>query len=233
LQIDRGPFEEPFTENDLYLVDAIAASAAIGIESAQLVVQQREQFIQTVSTLARAVAMRDQYTGDHTQRVTDYALVLAEELKLSTAEKYQIQVGTPLHDIGKIGIDDSILRKPGKLTPSEFETMKTHTIKGASILQSISSLGPMIPIVRNHHERWDGTGYPDRQRQKQIALMARIVCVADAFDAMTSHRPYRPALPAETAFLELLKHAGSHFDPDCVHAFLRQRRKVEQLLTAR
>ncbi len=219
LQLDSSAFQEPFTENDLYLVDAIAATAAIGIESAQLVELQREQFIQTVTTLARAVEMRDQCTGDHTKRVTDYALMLADELKLSPVERYQIQIGTPLHDIGKIGIDDAILRKPGKLTAGEFECMKTHTTKGAAMLDSIGSLGPMIPIVRHHHERWDGTGYPDRIGQKNIALIARIVAVADAFDAMTSDRPYRPALPGEHAFLELLKQAGTHFDPDCVQAF--------------
>ena len=117
--------------------------------------------------------MRDQYTGDHTQRVTAYALLLAEELKLPATEKYQIQIGTPLHDIGKIGIDDAILRKPGKLTAEEYESMKSHTIKGASILESIRTLRPMIPIVRHHHERWDGTGYPDGLGQKRaLSLMA-------------------------------------------------------------
>lgn len=230
LQLDRGPFQEPFTESDLYLLDAMAASAAVGIESAQLVEQQREQFIQTVTSLARAVEMRDQYTGDHTRRVTDYALLLAEELKLLSAEKYKIQVGTPLHDIGKIGIDDAVLRKPGKLTTSEFEYMKSHTVKGAAILDTIFTLGPMIPIVRHHHERWDGSGYPDRIGGEQISLTARIVAVADAFDAMTSDRPYRPALPPDLAFLELHRQAGKHFDPACVQAFLRQRTRVESLL---
>lgn len=230
LQLDRGFMQEPFTENDLYLTDAIAASAAVGIESAQLVEQHREQFIQTVTTLARAVEMRDQYTGDHTKRVTDYAMLLADELKLPPAERYQIQIGTPLHDIGKIGIDDAILRKPGKLTASEFECMKTHTTKGAAILETICNLGPMIPIVRHHHERWDGTGYPDRIGQTAIALIARIVAVADAFDAMTSHRPYRPAMSMDAAFLEILKNSGSHFDPTCAQAFLRQRRRIEDLM---
>jgi putative nucleotidyltransferase with HDIG domain len=230
LQLDRGPFQEPFTDNDLYLVDAIAASAAVGIESAQLVEMQRDQFVQTVTTLARAVEMRDQCTGDHTKRVTDYALILAEEMKLPSVEKYQIQIGTPLHDIGKIGIDDAILRKPGKLTAGEFECMKTHTTKGAAMLEKIGNLGPMIPIVRHHHERWDGTGYPDKIGHEHITLIARIVAVADCFDAMTSQRPYRPAMPAEAAFLELLKQSGTHFDPNCVQAFLRQRRKVERRL---
>jgi hypothetical protein len=230
LQLDRGIFQDAFEENDLYLADAIAASVAVGIESAQLVQQQREQFIQTVTSLARAVEVRDQYTGNHTRRVTDYALLLAEELQLPATEKYQIQLGTPLHDIGKIGIDDAILRKPGKLSFDEFESMKTHTIKGAAILQSIDNLGPMIPIVRHHHERWDGTGYPDRLAGDGIAMTARIVAVADAFDAMTTDRPYRPALPTEQAFLELVRMAGQHFDPACIDAFMRLRNKVEARL---
>ncbi|MBI3824107.1 MAG: HD domain-containing protein [Planctomycetes bacterium] len=230
LHLDRGFVEDPFSENDLYYADAIAASVAVGIETAQLVEQQREQFIETVTTLARAVECRDQYTGDHTRRVTDYSLMLAEELKLSANEKYQIQIGTPLHDIGKIGIDDAILRKPGKLTQGEFEHMKTHTTKGAGMLDSMKHLIPMIPIVRHHHERWDGTGYPDHLSHEQIPQIARIVSVADAFDAMTSDRPYRPAMPADRAFLELVGKAGTHFDPNCVYAFMRLRQKIEGMM---
>jgi HD-GYP domain-containing protein (c-di-GMP phosphodiesterase class II) len=230
LHLDRGFLDDPFTENELYYADAIAASVAVGIETAQLVEQQREQFIQTVTTLARAVECKDQYTGDHTKRVTDYALLLADELKLSPNEKYQIQIGTPLHDIGKIGIDDAILRKPGKLTAGEFEHMKTHTVKGAVMLDNMIHLGPMIPIVRHHHERWDGSGYPDGLRQDQIPQIARIVSVADAFDAMTSDRPYRPAMPADRAFLELIGKAGVHFDPNCVYAFMRIRQKIERMM---
>lgn len=227
LQLDRGPLQSPFEEEDLYLADAIAASVAVGIESAQLVEKQREQFVQTVASLARAVEMRDQYTGDHTRRVTDYALMLAEEISLPAVERYHIQVGTPLHDIGKIGIDDAILRKPGKLTIDEFESMKSHTLKGAAILESMCSLTPMIPIVRNHHERWDGNGYPDRLAGNRIAITARVVSVADAFDAMTSDRPYRRALTSDQAYHELVHMAGSHFDPQCIGAFLRLRPKIE------
>jgi putative nucleotidyltransferase with HDIG domain len=230
LHLDRGPFQEPFTESDLYLADAIAASVAIGIESGQLIEQQREQFLQTVTTLARTVEARDQYTGDHTRRVTEYSLILADELRVSALERHLIEVGTPLHDIGKIAIDDAILRKPGKLSEGEFEFMKTHTVKGAAMLDSMFSLTPMIPIVRHHHERWDGTGYPDRLAGSHIPLNARVVAVADAFDAMTSHRPYRPAMAAEQAFLELIRKAGSHFDPACVQAFLRARTQIETML---
>jgi HD-GYP domain-containing protein (c-di-GMP phosphodiesterase class II) len=227
LHLDRAPLQEPFNQEEFYLADAIAASVSVGIESARLFEKQRELFINTVSTLARAVEMRDQYTGDHTQRVTDYALMLAEALQLSPAERYQIQLGTPLHDIGKIGVDDAVLRKPAKLTPQEFEQMKAHTWKGAVILQTIPDLAPVIPIIRHHHERWDGTGYPDRLASEQISPLARIVAVADAFDAMTSDRPYRPSMSPDQAFQELRDKAGSHFDPECVQAFMRLRPRVE------
>jgi putative nucleotidyltransferase with HDIG domain len=230
LHIDRGPFQEAFTRNDFYLADAIAASVAVGIECTQSAERQRDQFIQTITALVRTVEVRDQYTGNHTQRVTDYALRLAEKLGVSPQERQHIEIGTPLHDIGKIGIDDAILRKPGRLTTEEFEIMKQHTLKGAAILESIPALGPIIPIVRNHHERWDGGGYPDGLAQEQIARVARIVAVADAFDAMTSHRPYRRALSAEAAFTELKQKAGSHFDPDCVAAFLSLRADIEPRL---
>jgi HD-GYP domain-containing protein (c-di-GMP phosphodiesterase class II)/pSer/pThr/pTyr-binding forkhead associated (FHA) protein len=230
LHLDRGPFQEPFSREDFFLADAIAASVSSAIESAQLVARQRDEFVGTITALARAVEVRDQYTADHTQRVTDYALMLAEALKLSATERYYIQIGTPLHDVGKIGIEDAILRKPGRLTPEEFEQMKLHTLKGAAILETIPALKPVIPIVRHHHERWDGSGYPDRLAREQIAQVARIVAVADAFDAMTSDRPYRPALPPDVAFAELLDKAGSHFDPVCVEAFLGLRARVEELL---
>jgi hypothetical protein len=232
MHLDRGPFQEPFTEKELYLADAIAASVAVGIESARLIEQQREQFLQTVTTLARTVEARDQYTGDHTRRVTDYSLLLADELRVSTVERHLIQVGTPLHDIGKIAIDDAILRKPGKLSEGEFEFMKTHTIKGATMLDGMFSLVPMIPIVRHHHERWDGSGYPDRLAGDKIPLNARVVAVADAFDAMTSHRPYRSAMSPDSAFQEIMRKAGSHFDPSCVQAFVRARARVESMMKA-
>ncbi|MBX9679753.1 MAG: HD domain-containing protein [Gemmataceae bacterium] len=229
LHLDRGPMQAPFAESDLFLADAIAASVAVGIECAQLVDLQRDQFVQSVTTLARAVEMRDQYTGDHTKRVAEYSLLLADALDVTAAERYQIQIGAPLHDVGKIGVDDAVLRKPGRLNAQEFLHIQQHTVKGAEMLQQMFSLTQVIPIVRHHHERWDGTGYPDRIGRDQIALTARIVAVADAFDAMTSHRPYRPAMPSQLAFLELLSKAGTHFDPTCVQAFLQIRSQVEQL----
>src|SRR5262249_54538767 len=175
----------------------------------------------TVTMLAQAVELRDQYTGGHTARVTEYSILLGQHLELSPEDMHLIRIGTPLHDIGKIGIDDAILRKPGKLTPAEFDVMKSHTTKGAKILEQVDDLQPMIPIVRSHHERWDGKGYPDGLAGDQIPLLARIVGVCDAFDAMTSDRPYRQGLPADAAFAEVEKMRGTQFDPAIADAFLK------------
>src|SRR6266478_1381283 len=145
LHLDRGPFQDPFTRQDLELADAIAANMSAGIESALLMQEkQKNIFVQTVIALAQAIELRDQYTGGHTQRVTDYSLLLAEHLKLSAADRHALRVGAPLHDIGKIGIDDAILRKRGRLTPDEYEQMKSHTVKGAMILGTIAELDFII-----------------------------------------------------------------------------------------
>src|SRR5262249_1317261 len=145
-----------------HLASAIAAVVSNGIENTQLVEREREQFVQTLTALGRDVEVRDEYTANHTSRVTQYALLLAQQLRLSAQDYARLQIGTRLPDIGKIGIDDAILRKPGKLTVEEFETMKLHTLKGAAILETVPALCGLIPIARHHHERWDGGGYPDR-----------------------------------------------------------------------
>jgi HD-GYP domain-containing protein (c-di-GMP phosphodiesterase class II) len=233
LQLDRGPDQQPFTKDDLRLADAIATTVSAGIESAQLVESQRTLFLQTVTAMAQMVEVHDLYTGGHIQRVTDYALLLAKELGLPIAERRILEIGTPLHDIGKIAIDTAILRKPGRLTAGEFEQMKAHTYRGAEILAVIPDFKAFVPIVRHHHERWDGRGYPDALTGDRIPFMARIVAVADAFDAMTSHRPYRPNLSVAQAFAEIAAGAGSHFDPACVQAMLRLRPHFERLFLER
>ena len=230
LHLDRGPDQAPFTQDDLFLADAIAASVSTGIECSHLIEVQREQALHTVTALAQAVEMRDQYTGGHTQRVTAYAMMLAQELKMGQPELHLLQIGTPLHDIGKIGINDDVLRKPGRLTPAEFDHMKSHTTKGAAIIETIPSFMGVLPIVRNHHERWDGSGYPDGLAGEKISRLARVVCVADAFDAMTSERPYRCGMPPAMAFDEIAAKAGAHFDPECVAAFLRLRERLQSMM---
>jgi HD-GYP domain-containing protein (c-di-GMP phosphodiesterase class II) len=156
--------------------------------------------------------------------------LLAEEMGLSELDRYRLRIGAPLHDIGKIGIHDLVLRKATRLTPEEFEHLQSHTVKGAAILDSIPGLEQVIPIVRNHHERWDGHGYPDRLAGPHIPLLARLVAIADAFDAMTTDRPYRIGLSVEEAFVQIARSGGSQFDPEGAEAFLRMRPRIEQLL---
>jgi putative nucleotidyltransferase with HDIG domain len=220
LHLDRSPWQKPFTMDDLHLADALAANVSAGIECAQLVRKQRDLFLNTITVLAQAVEMRDEYTGGHTFRVSTYSLMLAQRLQMPAADIDLIRIGTPLHDIGKIGIDDAILKKPDKLTPEEFEIMKTHTVKGAEIISTVPDLRPIIPIVRHHHERWDGKGYPDGLGGEAISPLARVVALADAFDAMTSDRPYRKGMPAEVAFSEIAHQSGRQFDPTFAGVFL-------------
>jgi len=235
LHLDRSYWQKPFTEDDLHLADALAAHVSAGIECAQLIRRQRDLFLNTIEILAQAVELRDEYTGGHTARVTNYAVLLAQHLKLPPKEIELIRIGTPLHDIGKIGIDDSILRKPGRLTAEEFAIMQTHTVKGAAIISTIPDLHPVLPIVRSHHERWDGQGYPDRLAAENIPLAARIVAVADAFDAMTSNRPYhadKKGRPPEQAFAEVERQAGRQFDPKCAAAFLEIQPQILEAMAA-
>jgi hypothetical protein len=231
IHLDRGPAEKPFDVAELHLADAIAASIAGSIESAQfLLAKQRSWFIQTVITLAQTIELRDPYTAGHAERVTEYALLLADELKLPAQARHHIEIGGPLHDIGKIGVRDSVLCKPGRLSDDEFDHMKSHTVKGAAILGTIPDLEAVLPIVRNHHERWDGRGYPDRLAGKEIPLVSRIVAVADAFDAMTSNRPYRSRLSIEAALEQLRQGTGAQFDPDCARAFLSLGQRLDRML---
>jgi putative nucleotidyltransferase with HDIG domain len=232
IHLDRSYWQKAFTEDDLHLADALAAHVSAGIECAQLLRRQRELFLQTISALASAIETRDPYTGGHTARVTAYSLLVGEELGLSAKELDQLRTGGPLHDIGKIGIDDAILRKPEKLTDDEFDIMKSHTTLGDDILKSIPELKDIRPIVRSHHERWDGNGYPDALAGEAIPLLARVVAVADSFDAMTTKRPYNTnhVRTPEDAFAEVSRCAGSQFDPRCARAFVAVREKVVEAM---
>lgn len=228
LHLDRSYWQKQFSDDDLHLADAMAASVSAGIESAQLLQKQRDLFYNTITVLAQSVEMRDPYTGGHTLRVTQYSMLLAQQMNLSPEDQKLIRIGTPLHDIGKIGIDDAILRKPGKLTNEEFTIMKSHTVKGAAILATVPDLGPVIPIARSHHEQWSGQGYPDGLAGEKISHLARIVAVADAFDAMTSDRPYRKGMPLQVAYDEVQKMAGKQFDPDYAAGFLQIKERISE-----
>lgn len=175
----------------------------------------------TVRTLAGALELRDDQTGDHAERVTQTGLRLARVVAPELAADPQLEYGFLLHDLGKIGVPDQVLLKPGPLTPTEMAQMTEHPVLGARLLERLPYLGGIArEIVLHHHERWSGTGYPSGLRGEQIPLAARIFALADSFDAMTNDRPYRSALPLECALEEIDRGAGAQFDPELACAFL-------------
>jgi len=165
-----------------------------------------ESFVQTLEA-------RDSYTAGHSQRVSDLAASLARELHVPEAEVTIIHIAGDLHDIGKVGIPDGILLKSGRLSPSEFEIIQKHATLGHDILKGVKGLEDVALMVRHHHERYDGRGYPDGLRGEDIPLGARIIAIADSFDAMTSNRTYRPVMSVEAALAELWRERGRQFDP--------------------
>jgi response regulator RpfG family c-di-GMP phosphodiesterase len=190
---------------------------------------------ETVSALAGALESKDSSTGEHSQRVHRYALELAQEAAPEIVEDESVVYGFILHDVGKIGIPDRILKKPGPLTGPERRVMETHTVLGEQLLSGVSFLqGEGLGVVRSHHERWDGRGYPDGLAREDIPAAARVFAVADALDAMTSDRPYRKAMSWAAAGRELAAQAGKQFDPAVVEAFRsreRALRRVRRTLT--
>lgn len=179
------------------------------------------EHVETVFAFAEAIGARDYYTMGHSEKVAEYARMLAEYMGLDEKMVEMAYLCGIVHDVGKIGIPEDILNKPGRLTEEEYNIIKKHVEKGIDILACISWLEEIIPVIRAHHERYDGTGYPEQLKGDEIPLLGRIIAVADAFDAMTSDRSYRRALPLEVAVEELKKNAGRQFDPAVVRAFIK------------
>ncbi|MBX3159869.1 MAG: HD-GYP domain-containing protein [Deltaproteobacteria bacterium] len=178
---------------------------------------------QALFGLAEAIEAKDPYTKGHCGRVAAYSLVLAKEAGYPTDGLETLEFGAFLHDIGKIGIRDAVLLKPGPLDDNEWTHMREHPVKGYDIASKIEMLHPIMPAVRNHHERWDGSGYPDKMRAEDIPLAARIVAIADAYDAMATDRPYKKALPLEECEAILSKTAGKMYDPELIQVFVTRR----------
>ena len=179
----------------------------------------REMYIATMKSLAHVVEAKDPTTRGHLDRTAHYGLALAREIDPELAARPEVGHGFFLHDIGKVGIPESILCKAGPLTELEWVVMRSHPNQGARIVEPIPFMGDAVDIVRSHHERWDGAGYPRGLRGEEIPLAARIFAIADSFDAMTSDRPYRSALEPEQAVDEIRRGSGTQFDPACVRAF--------------
>lgn len=209
-----------FTDYDLGLMTVLANQVGIAMENAILYTSLKETFYSTAEALAQTVELKDPYTGGHTKRVMMYSMVIGKSLGLEKEELEKLRMAAILHDIGKIGIEDNVLLKQGELDEEEQKKIGKHPEYAADILGHVKHLDSIIPSVRGHHERLDGKGYPDRLRGAQIPLIARIIAVADTFDAMTTERPYRGMRKAEEVFEELRKCAGDQFDPDVVEALV-------------
>jgi HD-GYP domain-containing protein (c-di-GMP phosphodiesterase class II) len=185
-----------------------------------------------LSVLSRAIEARDEYTRGHSARVTAIADAIARRLGWDEERLDLLQLGGPLHDVGKLAISDDVLRKPGRLDDDELAQIREHPRLGARMLLRMAAFRGALPYVLYHHERWDGTGYPTGRAGEQIPLEARVLAVADAFDAMTSDRPYRPALSREEALAEVERCSGTQFDPEIVRIFLDLFAEAEELAAA-
>jgi putative nucleotidyltransferase with HDIG domain len=216
---------EDYTNYDKDMMTFIANSTGIGMENARLLKQLQVTYVSTLKTLISVMEAKDAYTKGHTERVASYAVAIAAKLMLPEPMRRRITFGALLHDIGKLGVMESILYKEGKLDTTEWDLLKSHPEIGASVVDKMEFLTGTSEIVKHHHESWDGTGYPDGLKGEEIPLGARIVAVADSFDAMTTNRSYRRALSIDEAIERMQSAAGTQFDPRIVRLFVHHIRE--------
>lgn len=236
LAIDKNDHSE-FTSIDLKLLNNVSSQCSIFMENVSLYQDMQGLFMGVLHALTRSIDAKDAYTRGHSQRVAELSRALAQKVGLPEEQCERIYLSGLLHDVGKIGVPEAVLTKPGRLTDAEFDAIKKHPVIGAQILGNIKQLQDIIPGVLYHHERWDGLGYPYNLTGDNIPLMGRIICVADSFDAMSSTRTYRPALPMETVLNEIVRCAGQQFDPALAKAFVTldfagYRRAIEEQLSS-
>jgi putative two-component system response regulator len=240
----RGTSEDVFAGKSLgaddYITKPVTSHQLVAVVRAREQRSKELQLIQlhssykaSLRTLANAIEDRDNRTGQHVERVNAYAQTLAQELNWSDELRSALEFGAILHDIGKIRVPDSVLSKPGKLTEDEWVEMRKHPEVGYRMIAAVPYLEPAAPIVLHHHERWDGHGYPLGLAGDAIPIQARLLAIVDTFDAMTTYRPYRPALPPAVAFETLMENSGTQFDPSIVDAFARcwERGDIQRLLS--
>jgi HD-GYP domain-containing protein (c-di-GMP phosphodiesterase class II) len=213
--------EGVFTDEDARLLQTLATQAATVFQIAKLYGDANELFLDTIQAMVASIDAKDPYTNGHSQRVSEFSVATGRQMNLPVEQLHHLRIGALLHDIGKIGIPDTILSKPGLLTAEEIETMKKHPAIGAAIMQNVHQLRQEIPALAEHHEHMDGTGYPHGLSGEQISLFGRIVAVSDVFDALTSDRPYRPAMDVEEVLNQMQRDSKTHFDPICMQALIQ------------
>jgi putative nucleotidyltransferase with HDIG domain len=228
LNLIRLQSSEPFSSLDLELINVLASQASISIENVRLYHNIRNNYLKTIRAFALAVEAKDEYTHGHSENVMKYAVMIAKHLNLPHQEIERVQYAGLLHDIGKIGVSEYILNKPGKLTPQEFQEIKKHPELGARIISDVPFLKSLVPLVLHHHEYFGGGGYPNGIAGEDIPFGARILTVSDAYEAMTSDRPYRKSLSQDIAFSILDTQRGIQFDPAIVDAFLEIMRQPQK-----
>lgn len=230
---------QPFLSPDVKLVSALAIQVSVTLQNARLFNNLQDLFVATIGSLTCAIDEKDAYTHGHSNRVTQYAVEIGKALNFSNKKLDVLELSAALHDVGKIGISDAVLGKPGKLTEEEWQEIKKHPGKGVHILKPVEGveealyvasrarilvpkedIKEIMPGIKHHHERYDGRGYPDGLAGEDIPLFARIIAVADAFDAMTSNRSYRAAFTQDEALAELKRNAGYQHDPNIVEVFI-------------
>lgn len=216
-KLNKGNFDD----SDRQILVSLANLAAIAIQNAQFYQELQDLFLSTVKSLSAAIDAKDPYTKGHSERVTKYSITMAKALKKDPQFIKEIEWSASLHDIGKIGIGELILTKPGKLTDDEYKVIMGHPAIGESIMSPIKELKEILPGIRNHHERWDGKGYPDGLGKEEIPLLARIIALSDTYDAMTSSRPYRKKQPSKIALEEIANCSGTQFDPYLAKIFIK------------
>ncbi|HOT78051.1 MAG TPA: GAF domain-containing protein, partial [Candidatus Wallbacteria bacterium] len=215
-----------FSQSEITLLQTLASHASIAIENARLYGDMQKNYTSTITALSAAIDAKDHYTHGHSKNVMEYSVAIAKELRLSKEEIETIRFAGLLHDIGKIGIPEVILQKKGSLTNDEFDMISSHPKLGLTIMNQVDFLKKIAPLTYHHHEKYDGTGYPDALKGEEIPLGARIITLSDSFDVMTTARVYKTALSFEEALREVDKCSGKQFDPKVVEAFKRVVSKI-------
>lgn len=220
IAMGRYTADRPYTRSDYQLISVLAAQCGLMLRNAALLEDLQRAYVGTVQSMARTVEARDKYTHGHSRRVSELCLKIARKMDLGGEEVEHLRIAANLHDIGKLSVPDVVLNKPGKLTEEEWQAVRLHPVIGAKVLAPADFLSTVRPLVLHHHERWDGKGYPEHLSRCELDALSNILIVADAWDAMTSDRPYRPALSTQAALQEIERGAGSQFQPEVAAALL-------------